>query len=98
MKLRITTSGAVVVIAELRHCVFVKVETGARITGWGEAALEWKTRGGVGCIEDLAPLIVGQDPRRIAHLYQVMNRHAFFRFQPENLMQPYHRDGSVADW
>src|SRR5690606_26642966 len=35
--------------------------------------------GVVGCVEDLAPLIIGIDPRRIEHLYQVMYRHSFFR-------------------
>ena len=49
------------------------------LVGWGEASLEWKTRAVVGCVEDLAPLILGQDPRRIEHLYQTMYRHSFFR-------------------
>lgn len=70
---------AVVVQAQMRNWVFVKVETDEAITGWGEASLEWKTRGVVGCVEDLAPMILGEDPRRIEHLYQIMNRHAFFR-------------------
>src|SRR5579884_1937124 len=63
----------------MRNWVFVKVETDAGLTGWGEASLEWKTRGVVGCVADLAPLILGLDPRRIEHLYQVMYRHSFFR-------------------
>lgn len=77
--MNITGVSAVVVNAQMRNWVFVKVETDEGITGWGEASLEWKTRGVVGCIEDLAPLALGIDPRRIEHLYQVMNRHAFFR-------------------
>ncbi|MCA9876365.1 MAG: galactonate dehydratase [Thermomicrobiales bacterium] len=77
--MKITGVSAVVVNAQMRNWVFVKVETDEGITGWGEASLEWKTRGVVGCIEDLAPMALGIDPRRIEHLYQVMNRHAFFR-------------------
>lgn len=77
--MKITAVSAIVVNAQMRNWVFVKVETDEGITGWGEASLEWKTRGVVGCIEDLAPLILGLDPRRIEHLYQIMNRHAFFR-------------------
>lgn len=77
--MQITNVSSVVVNAQLRNWVFVKVETDEGIIGWGEASLEWKTRGVVGCIEDLAPLILGLDPRRIEHLYQVMNRHAFWR-------------------
>ncbi|MFT4038849.1 MAG: galactonate dehydratase, partial [Thermomicrobiales bacterium] len=76
---KITGISAVVVNAQMRNWVFVKVETSEGITGWGEASLEWKTRGVVGCIDDLAPMVIGLDPRRIEHLYQVMNRHAFFR-------------------
>ena len=68
-----------VVNAQMRNWVFVKVETDEGLVGWGEASLEWKTRAVVGCVEDLAPLILGQDPRRIEHLYQTMYRHSFFR-------------------
>jgi galactonate dehydratase len=68
-----------VVNARMRNWVFVKVETDQGLVGWGEASLEWKTRAVVGCVEDLAPLILGQDPRRIEHLYQTMYRHSFFR-------------------
>jgi galactonate dehydratase len=77
--MKIVKVSSVVVNAVMRNWVFVKVETDESITGWGEASLEWKTRGVVGCIADLEPMILGQDPRRIEHLYQVMNRHAFFR-------------------
>ena len=68
-----------VVNARMRNWVFVKVETDQGLVGWGEASLEWKTRAVLGCVEDLAPLILGQDPRRIEHLYQTMYRHSFFR-------------------
>jgi len=77
--MKITTVSTHVVNARMRNWVFVKVQTDQGLVGWGEASLEWKTRGVVGCVEDLAPLIVGQDPRRIEHLYQVMYRHSFFR-------------------
>jgi galactonate dehydratase len=76
---KITNIGTVVVNARMRNWVFVKVETDEGIIGWGEASLEWKTRGVAGCVEDLAPLIIGQDPRRIEHLYQIMYRQGFFR-------------------
>ncbi len=32
-----------------------------------------------GAIDDLAPLILGQDPRNTEHLWQVMFRHPFFK-------------------
>jgi galactonate dehydratase len=77
--MRITKVGTVVVNARMRNWVFVKVETDAGIVGWGESSLEWKTKGVVGCVEDLSHLIVGQDPGRIEHLYQIMYRQGFFR-------------------
>lgn len=77
--MKITAVKTVVVNARMRNWVFVKVETDEGLVGWGEASLEWKTRGVVGCVEDLAPMIIGQDPRRIEHLYQIMYRHSFFR-------------------
>lgn len=77
--MRITKVGTVVVNARMRNWVFVKVETDAGLVGWGEASLEWKTKGVVGCVEDLSHLILGQDARRIEHLYQIMYRQGFFR-------------------
>lgn len=77
--MKITRVGTVVVNANLRNWVFVKVETDAGLVGWGEASLEWKTLAVAGCVSDLAPLVVGEDPRRIEHLYQILSRQAFFR-------------------
>ena len=77
--MQITAISTLVVNARMRNWVFVKVETYEGLTGWGEASLEWKTRAVVGAVDDLAQLVLGQDPRRIEHLYQVMYRHSFFR-------------------
>ena len=63
----------------MRNWVFVKVETDQPgLVGWGEATLEWHTRAIVGALEDLAALVVGQDPRRIEHLWQMMFRQHFW--------------------
>ena len=63
-----------------RIIVFVKVETDQPgLYGWGEASLEWKTRAVVGAIEDFAPMLIGEDPRRIEFLYQKMYRQSFWR-------------------
>jgi len=64
----------------MRNWVFVKVETDQDgLWGWGEASLEWKTRSVVGAIQDFEPMIVGEDPTRIEHLYQMMYRQSFWR-------------------
>jgi galactonate dehydratase len=77
---KITALKTVVVHAQMRNWVFVKVETDQPgLFGWGEASLEWKTRSLVGAVEDFAPMIVGEDPTRIEHLYQKMYRQSFWR-------------------
>jgi galactonate dehydratase len=78
--MKITRISAQVINARLRNWIFVRVETDVPgLTGLGEATLEFQTRAVVGAIEDLAPLIVGEDPRNIEHLWQVMFRHPFFK-------------------
>lgn len=81
--MKITKLKTVVVNAEIRNWVFVKVETDQPgLFGWGEATLEWKTRAVVGAIEDFSPMIAGEDPTEIEFLYQKMYRHSFFRMGP----------------
>jgi galactonate dehydratase len=78
--MKITDVKTIVVNAEMRNWVFVKVETDQDgLWGWGEASLEWKTRSVVGAIEDFKPMLVGEDPTRIEHLYQKMYRQSFWR-------------------
>src|SRR5258707_4112154 len=78
--MRITALKALVVNAEMRNWVFVKVETDqAGLYGWGEASLEGKTRSVAGAIQDFEPIVGGEDPNRIEHLYQKMYRHSFWR-------------------
>ena len=68
-----------VVNAEMRNWVFVKIITDQDIYGWGEATVEWKTRAVVGAIEDLKPLVIGKDPRQIKQNYQIMTKHGFWK-------------------
>ena len=78
--MKITAIKTVVVNAQMRNWVFVKVETDeAGLYGLGEASLEWKTRAVVGAVEDFAPMLIGEDPERIEFLYQKMYRQSFWR-------------------
>lgn len=78
--MKITRVSSTVVNANMRNWVFVKVETDQDgLYGWGEATLEWKTAGVVGSVEDIGRLLVGEDPRRIEHLFQIMTRQYFWR-------------------
>lgn len=75
----ITRVESLVCNARMRNWIFVKVETDIPgLIGWGEATLEWHTRAVVGAIEDLSTLLVGEDPTRIEHLWQMMYRQHFW--------------------
>ncbi|MBV9731274.1 MAG: galactonate dehydratase [Verrucomicrobia bacterium] len=78
--MKIENLRTVVVNAEMRNWVFCKVETDQPgLYGWGEGSLEWKTRAVVGAIEDFAPMVIGEDPRRIEHIFQKLYRQSFWR-------------------
>ncbi|MDX8450025.1 galactonate dehydratase [Mesorhizobium captivum] len=69
-----------VVNADMRNWVFVRIETDQPgLYGWGEATLEWKTQAVVGAVNDLAPLLVGRDPRDIEQAVRILKKHSFWR-------------------
>lgn len=77
--MKITRIETKVCHARMRNWIFVKVITDEPgLFGWGEATLEWHTRSVVGAIEDLSQLLIGEDPRRIEHLWQTMYRQHFW--------------------
>ena len=78
--MKIVNIRSVIVHAEMRNWIFVRVETDQDgLFGWGEATLEWKTRSVAGAIDDLAPLLIGRDPRDIEKLVRIMKKHSFWR-------------------
>jgi len=77
--MKITAVETHVCHARMRNWIFVKIVTDQPgLWGWGEATLEWHTRSVVGAVEDIAQLLVGEDPRRIEHLWQMMFRQHFW--------------------
>jgi len=77
--MKITEIKTLVCNARMRNWIFVKVLTDQPgLYGWGEATLEWHTRGVVGAVEDISQLLIGQDPTRIEHLWQIMHRQHFW--------------------
>jgi L-alanine-DL-glutamate epimerase-like enolase superfamily enzyme len=64
-----------------RNFLFVVVDTDAGIAGVGEAGLTGRELAVVGAIEHLKPLLIGQDPSRTEHLWQVLFRGGFFPAQ-----------------
>ncbi|HMQ30068.1 MAG TPA: galactonate dehydratase [Chloroflexaceae bacterium] len=84
--MKIARVSTLVVNARMRNWIFVKVETDQPgLYGWGEATLEWKTKGVVGAVEDISRLLVGEDPRRLEHLYQLMYRQYFWKVGIEGM-------------
>lgn len=66
------------IVSEVRPFLFVVVETDDGIQGIGEAGITWREQAVAGYIEALTPSLIGEDPRRIEHLWQVMLRCGFF--------------------
>ncbi len=77
--MKITRIETLVCNARMRNWIFVKVVTDQPgLYGWGEATLEWHTRSVVGAVEDLTPLLIGEDPTRVEYLWQIMHRQHFW--------------------
>ncbi|HZM02046.1 MAG TPA: galactonate dehydratase [Candidatus Saccharimonadales bacterium] len=77
--MKITSIQTHVCHARMRNWIFVKVFTDQPgLWGWGEATLEWHTRAVIGALEDISPLLIGEDPTRIEHLWQMMYRQHFW--------------------
>lgn len=58
--------------------MLVAVDTDEGVYGLGEVGIRSRQRAVAGALEHLGELIVGEDPTRIEHLWQVMFRRGFF--------------------
>ena len=58
--------------------IYVKIETDEGIYGLGEGGMKRRGRAIAEVIHSMAPDLIGQDPFRIEHLWQVMFRGGFF--------------------
>ncbi len=67
-------------LAPSRNWIFVRVETDEGLVGVGEATTEYHELAVVAMIEQhFAPLLIGQDPTRIHHAWQQMQRFFWWR-------------------
>ncbi len=62
--------------------MFLKIETDEGIVGWGETVVEGRAKTVEAAVHELSDYLVGQDPRRINDLWQVMYRGGFYRGGP----------------
>lgn len=61
---------------------FLKITTDEGLFGYGEAIVEGRSRTVEMAVKELEPHLIGQDPRRIEHLWQSMYRGTFYRGGP----------------
>lgn len=76
--MRITDVTCYPVWGGFRNFLFVVVDTDEGISGVGESGLTGRELAVTGTIEHFKPLLVGQDPFRIEHLWQTLSRGGFF--------------------
>ncbi|MGJ9422195.1 galactonate dehydratase [Aeromicrobium sp. CF3.5] len=62
--------------------VFCRVETDDGLVGWGEPVVEGRAATVQAAVEELTDLLIGQDPRRIEDLWQIMTKATFYRGGP----------------
>jgi galactonate dehydratase len=79
--MKITNIESYPVWGGLRNFLFVVVDTDEGIYGVGEAGMTGRELAVMGAIEHFKPLLIGQDPFRIEHLWQTLFRGGFFPAQ-----------------
>jgi galactonate dehydratase len=76
---KITAVDPLVVNVGSRNWLFVVVETDEGLTGVGEGSLPAHPLAVAAAVEEYREYVVGEDPARIQHLWQLMYRRPFFR-------------------
>ena len=77
--MKITSVEPLVVNVGSRNWLFVVVETDDGLSGVGEGSLPAHPLAVAAAVEEYREYVVGEDPARIQHLWQVMYRQPFFR-------------------
>lgn len=62
--------------------LFLKIHTNAGIVGLGEPITEGRALTCQTAVKEVEPYLVGKDPRPVAHHWQAIYRHAFYRGGP----------------
>jgi galactonate dehydratase len=62
--------------------LFLKVHTDEEVTGWGEPITEGRAKTCATAVAEIAPYLIGKDPRNVVHHWQAIYRHAFYRGGP----------------
>jgi len=62
--------------------LFLRIDTDAGISGWGEPVVEGRAHTVAAAVEELADYLVGKDPRHIEDHWSVLYRGGFYRGGP----------------
>jgi galactonate dehydratase len=62
--------------------LFLKIHTDEGVIGWGEPIVEGRAKTCAAAVAEVAPYLVGKDPRHVVHHWQAIYRHAFYRGGP----------------
>jgi galactonate dehydratase len=62
--------------------LFLKVHTDSGIVGLGEPVVEGRAETVAAAVKEIEPYLIGKDPRQVAHHWQAIYRHAFYRGGP----------------
>jgi galactonate dehydratase len=62
--------------------IYVKIQTDAGITGFGDATNHFLPHSVIGMLKDLRPYLINEDPQRIEYLWQTCFRRRFMRGGP----------------
>lgn len=62
--------------------LFLKIHTNAGLVGLGEPVTEGRAKTVACAVDEIAPYLVGKDPRAVVHHWQAIYRHAFYRGGP----------------
>ncbi len=76
--MKITDITSYPVWAGHRNYLFVVVDTDEGIYGVGESGLTGRELAVMGAIDHFKPLLIGEDARRIEHIWQMLSRGGFF--------------------
>jgi galactonate dehydratase len=76
--MKIVNVESIAVWGGTRNYLFVVVDTDEGISGVGEASLMWKELAVAACVEHFKPQLIGEDPFRIEHIWQLLSRGGFF--------------------
>jgi galactonate dehydratase len=62
--------------------LFLKIHTNAGVVGLGEPITEGRALTCQAAVKEIEPYLIGKDPRNVAHHWQAIYRHAFYRGGP----------------